>query len=395
MHLGYFNDRIQISSLIIVASFVAVLALSSQSAASWPTYLLGLIVAVSWRSWDDVLAVPYFRFVCAVIGYLVLSTVWSPVFTLSSWASVAGRGALILLFVVACAECQFRGQLKHWLGRSLAIIATIAAGGAIYVHFQVPDYFPGTRLHGLGQLDNPVIAGMVYGAALVIMIDLIWYERCNRWRITGLLGAFTLVYAIFLTDSRGAWASILVGVYVYFLASIVPDRQRFLATLVATMVLLGTGFLAVIGDEAMRGLLTPRGTSYRLDIWQETISRVVSEGSLLFGLGVITPDQIQVGDIEFRHPHSLYLSVFFQGGLIGVGLVGALAIWTVRVLIEHYANRDAKLGLGLFSIALLGYLLDGHELIDKVSDMWFLFWLPVALALGLTWRSPAVTETEV
>jgi len=38
-------------------------------------------------------------------------------------------------------------------------------------------------------------------------------------------------------------------------------------------------------------------------------------------------------------------------------------------------------------MALPAYLLDGHELLDKISDTWFLIWLPVALALSLRWHS--------
>jgi hypothetical protein len=42
--------------------------------------------------------------------------------------------------------------------------------------------------------------------------------------------------------------------------------------------------------------------------------------------------------------------------------------------------------MGILAIALPSYLLDGHEIVDKVGETWFLFWLPVAISLALRWR---------
>ena len=81
----------------------------------------------------------------------------------------------------------------------------------------------------------------------------------------------------------------------------------------------------------------------------------------------------------------MYLSVLFQGGLVGAALFAALIAAVVRTLFNHYGHRDAKLALGILGLALPAWLLDGHELIDKVGMTWFLFWLPVAISLGLAW----------
>ncbi|MGE0625200.1 MAG: O-antigen ligase family protein [Pseudomonadales bacterium] len=384
----FLGDRIQINSLLIVLSFVSVLALSSQSAASWPTYLLGVAVAVNYRSWDDVFRVRYFWLILGLVAYLVASSLWSQPATLEGGLRVFGRALLIVLFVVACAECQLRGQLKRWLGRSLAIVATLAAGAAIYVHFVMPNHFPGERLHGLGQLDNPIIAGMVYGAALIIMLDLLNFERNSWWRIIGAVCVLVLVSAIYLTGSRSAWMSITGGVAIYLVALRVRDRQQFTTTVVSLGVIFGILLLTLVAGDSIRELILPRGVSYRPDIWQETLNRIVGEGGMMLGLGIGTPDRVVVDGVEFSHPHSLYLSVLFQGGVIGLSLLFSLIMFTISNLLRSYDERDAKLALGLFGVALLGYVLDGHELIDKVSDMWFLFWFPVALALGLAWRLP-------
>jgi hypothetical protein len=54
----FFGDRIQVNSLLIVLCFASVLALSSQSAASYPTYFLALSMLLSFRHWSDVFSTP-------------------------------------------------------------------------------------------------------------------------------------------------------------------------------------------------------------------------------------------------------------------------------------------------------------------------------------------------
>jgi len=60
--------------------------------------------------------------------------------------------------------------------------------------------------------------------------------------------------------------------------------------------------------------------------------------------------------------------------------------WSLTELFRGYEHPNAKLALALLAMALTSYLLDGHELIDKVGETWFLFWLPVGISLGLAWN---------
>jgi O-antigen ligase len=104
------------------------------------------------------------------------------------------------------------------------------------------------------------------------------------------------------------------------------------------------------------------------------------------GRGILTPDSVIVGSKTFDHPHNMYLAVFFQGGILAAILFFGLIAWSLIELFADYGQRSAKLALGLLIMALTSYLLDGHELIDKVGETWFLFWLPVGISLGLAWN---------
>jgi hypothetical protein len=81
----------------------------------------------------------------------------------------------------------------------------------------------------------------------------------------------------------------------------------------------------------------------------------------------------------------MYVAVFFQGGIIGLLLFALLTVATLRTLLLEYQQPSAKLALGLLALALVSYLLDGHELVDKVGETWFLYWLSLGLALGIQW----------
>ena len=85
------------------------------------------------------------------------------------------------------------------------------------------------------------------------------------------------------------------------------------------------------------------------------------------------------------HPHNIYLALVYQGGLVALILYGAVLISAFKILLKNLEAGDARLGLGILTIAAFAHLLDGHELIDKVGDTWILVWMPIGLALGMSW----------
>ncbi len=378
----FLGDRIQINSVLIVLCFASVLALSSQSAASYSSYILALSMIASFRRWNDVFRLRLFWLMLILLAYLSLSVFWSQPF---SWRSVLGifsRSLLVLTFVVALAECQLRGDVQRWLGRVLAIVGTGSAVAAIVFYLLEPPV--GGRLSGLGQLDNPVVVGLVLGAVLVMLGHMLMTDDDLRWRWIACIGSISVCYAIYLSGSRNATVSSILGVMVVIFSTRIRDPQRFAAAAVTLLTVAGSIFAALAVSEVGGEVLFPRGDSFRLDIWARVFERVMAEGPI-FGLGISTPDMVPVGERTFSHPHNMYLAVLFQGGIVASFLFVALVIGCTASLFSAYNTKSAKLGLGLLTMAMSSYFLDGHELIDKVGETWFLFWLPVGIALGLTW----------
>ncbi|MCZ0942538.1 MAG: O-antigen ligase family protein [Gammaproteobacteria bacterium] len=380
--VSFVCDRIRLNALLIVLCFAGVLVLESQSAASYPAYLLAILMLVRLRQWTDVFAVPLMWAVAALLAYLVLTSLWSEGSQPGDALSMLSRAAQVLLFAVAFAECQMRGELQRWLGRTLAVTGVLAAlaglGLVLLAHSE------NGRLVGLGQLDNNVVAALIFGVVLILITGDVLRGPDVLWRRFGALGIVVIAAAVLLSDSRNGQISAMLGVGTLFIAHRVPDRQRFAVAVLGMGVILLAVLAALIANEAGRTFVLPRGDSFRPAIWLATLGAVV-DGGLWFGRGILTDDTLVTAAGEFPHPHNMYLSVLSQGGLVGAALFAALIAAVVRTLLNHYGHRDAKLALGILGLALPAWLLDGHELIDKVGMTWFLFWLPVAISLGLAW----------
>ena len=118
-------DRITWLAILIVCCFVAVLLLPSQSRASYPTYILAIVMLVSFTAWHDVFQLPLIRWIVALLLWLNMSVFWSDAFVLREAVSVWTRSILILAFVVAAAECQLRGQLQRWMATALTWVGAL------------------------------------------------------------------------------------------------------------------------------------------------------------------------------------------------------------------------------------------------------------------------------
>ena len=192
------------------------------------------------------------------------------------------------------------------------------------------------------------------------------------------------IAVIFLSGSRNAWLSAAVGLAALVATNLISDRRRLLGWPVAVAVALVTLALILMTSEEGRQLLLPRGASFRPDIWQAVFHEVQSRNPL-FGLGILTPDQVAIGDRTFQPPHSMYLAIFFQGGWVALGCFLLLVGGSLRTLLANYQLRQAKLAISLLSLSLTSYFLDGHELIDKVGETWILFWIAIGISVGLSW----------
>lgn len=123
------------------------------------------------------------------------------------------------------------------------------------------------------------------------------------------------------------------------------------------------------------------------------IDRLVAAEAWWFGMGALASTEVVIDGFTMLHPHNIYLAVFFGGGLVGVVLLVIVLLGALRVLFEQYARAEAKLALAVLAVGLPGFLLDGASLVDKIGWVWLLFWLPIAIAVGLS-NAPVLKDAR-
>ncbi len=373
------RNRIDAEGWLIVACMPSVLALGSQSASSIFTYLLTLLALFGVRSQVAQHRVPFWVLVVTLL-YFVCSGFWSEPFFWRELGSTAVRALLIACFVLAFAEVYQRDGLRAWFGRSVVAVGLCATCAALAIFFwtQPAD----GRLNGLGQLDTHVVAALVYGCVAVFGLQAA-IRDVGCWKLLGVLAVAAGLSTVFLSDSRNAWVSVAIGIAVLALAERLASRKYFLLTLICLGAVLSAVLVALLLDDFGRELVLPRGDSFRPQIWAAALNRL-EEANLLVGLGVNASDDFVIDGVTFLHPHSMYLAALYQGGIVGLLLFLCLASVAMAALLRSYQLPEAKLGLALLAIAMPSFLLDGHELLDKISATWLLFWLPVAIAVSLS-----------
>ncbi|MEA3545689.1 MAG: hypothetical protein U9R69_10800, partial [Thermodesulfobacteriota bacterium] len=119
--------------------------------------------------------------------------------------------------------------------------------------------------------------------------------------------------------------------------------------------------------------LLARGSSYRFEIWRDVLWHLNDNGSWLTGTK-------QEGGIlylgKFHHPHSAYLSILAQTGLMGVI---SFSLFTCVYFFQGIKKRSPW-----FIVSLLGWaalLTSSNGIMTSPRPLWIYFWLPTLLAI--------------
>ncbi len=375
------SDRVVAS--LTGLSLLCVFLVPSQSGASFPTYLLTLVVLIGgWGRWREFVEARILSMlVCALLVYFSSSVWWSEDYSLRGAFSVYSRCLLILAFLVALSTSVHRvPESTQWMQRSLAIGGGAAAAAALVNWYLNPTW--DGRLVGLGQLRNSVVAGLAFDASLIFALSTV-LAGGTGWRLIGGVCGALAGLAVLATGSRNAYLSGAIGVCTLLFTWRSWQSPRLLLWL-ALLGLVGVVALLTV-NSVWTDTLFPRGDSFRLEIWTAEWRRLITHGPW-FGLGILVREDVVLQGQAFAHPHSLYLASALQGGLVGLLLLlGVLAYGGVS-LYRARGQQDARLGLALLTVGASAYLFDGWELIDKVSLSWLLVWLPLAIAgaIGVT-----------
>jgi|TARA_B100002003_G_scaffold241423_1_gene263110 O-antigen ligase len=373
--------------MMIALSVVTYFLATNGKINNFPTYLaaLAFIPFIAIRPGYVVsLSRPIIPLIIVFLLYLVLSATWSENTRPILVATYLGYAFLLASFVlgIGVISNQYPDFLK-WLMVLTVLSATISCCFSIFLYFWLPDYHPliEERLYSLGRLRNPVIGALSYGVAATICANLaLVHARWMRFLWSACLAI--LLLGILFTETRSAWVGLIISIPACVMLQreiSVRAKYSMLVTffLILTVTMIAT-WLMGYWDEVLH-----RALSFRPEIWLKAV-RDTTQENLILGKGIASSSRLLIDGISHHHPHSIYVSTFFYGGLTGALLLVTLISACLKELIKKDFTPLVILALSTLLYAVSTLMIDGNRLLEKIDFHWLVFWLPVALCLVAT-----------
>ncbi len=348
----------------------------------FPSYLIGLFgLVVIILQLDRLLPTRRSLVLILIFCFTMLVSIHVAEGQLLTTAKYLGYVTLIITFVLGI---FIAAEILPWfLNTFMTVIVGAALVSCLFSigFFFLLDYQPlvEPRLYALGRLQNPVISAISYGSILCLCMSLIATTKEKGLRVLTLCVGIVLTTAIVLTGSRGVWLGLMSALTAIILLKQWRNRQQLalsLSIFVSIVVLITLALFFSGYSDA----ITRRSFSFRPEIWRTTIQHWL-DGNLLLGSGLNTVINLNIPPRNFLHPHSIYISTLYYGGVIGfTGFLILIArLFWVLVKSADSETRAFALPLFVFGITVLSF--DGNKIIEKVDFLWWCFWLPVALTL--------------
>lgn len=325
-----------------------------------------------WRpDWND----PRLMLLLGLIVWSTLSITWAddprlPAFKQWLWMWNGVCTATYFLTFTAVAE-----QSQGIRDRIAAVVVGCAAGNAVVsIMVFLTRHGGWNRLQGFGETRNAILGASIMGLCSILALGRAM--RGGRW--SPLWAAPVPIFLIFivLTDSRGPLLALVLSSFVLL------PRWRirtYLAAAGAIIVLSASVVLlapSLVHTAIQR--MQDRGTSYRLDIWQESIAEILHRP--LLGHGITASLRIQGG--FGHHPHDLYLSALFYTGIVGLLLLlGGLGL-ILRDVLKLPASVDRRACLALLVHLMVSGATDLSQITKGPGELWYIVWFPLAYTLG-------------
>jgi len=223
---------------------------------------------------------------------------------------------------------------------------------------------------------DPGFAGLILVLALVILINLLFEKKRNRWLI--LAGAIVYI-ALVLTHSRSSYLAFLAGIGI--ISWLRKNAKLFVIALVILLL-----SLAILPQPKGEGgkLARTYTVSYRFKNWQQAIT--ITKDSPLLGVGfnAYRYAQRDYGFLEeekWQESHagagvdSSLLFVLATTGILGLASylwylanAGALAFWQRKKII------------GVVCLSSLGAIVAHSFFLNSLFYPWIMGWLVILLA---------------
>jgi O-antigen ligase len=317
---------------------------------------------------------PLFRLILLYLIYMLASALWSDPFRLYEFGQRLTLSVFILSFIAI--THYLNDRYKVGFDRLLQLAVFVAAVAAIIslVVWYRNHVFPLSRLMGMGALTNVNEYANVYGIFALLATGYLLRASSLHERVLYIFAAMAFLCFIWFGQSRTAFVALFAALLVLVFNIAGQERIRSVAWLMAFI-----GILAIFSHGVIDHAWS-RGASFRLQIWEEVITEVAE--APVFGHGLLSEMHIWVSGVDYQMPHNAFLSVLWQGGVIGLGLFLLLIVSAFRQAwrFGKEQGRFVVFSILVFSTGIM--LTSVDDLIVRPRDRWLVFWFPLALLIS-------------
>lgn len=329
-----------------------------------------------------------FWLVCGYLSFALLSVAWSGRGG-GAFFENFGKYANMLIFVMLVAGFTVAAPgLLRRCERVFVLAGVLSAAIALLMHVLGGAAAQGERMLGFGSLWNSVVAGILYGAALLYCFFREWpeAERPGK-KLAVACGALLLMTAVLLTQSRGPIMAVALCLVAGLFGSGKSGRWTVLVFLAA-----GIGLITLL--DGWQGLLE-RGLSYRIDIWVQAVERWSTD--VWFGIGIAARPLFYLGNgFSATSPHNIFLAALLSTGVVGlVLLVGSFLVLIYLAFRQMTVSGD-RLALALLLYVVIYGLVDRQIDLRNISPEYFTLWYAAGLMIGFqVLRQKTVPKTAL
>lgn len=231
---------------------------------------------------------------------------------------------------------------------------------------------------------NAVLTGFLFAFGAIIAAWLTIQTASRLPRIIHSSALSLSLLGLLATQSRGPMLMFFVGL----LCLIIFERKRLRTPLIATastiLVYFSIFFMANYGQEASLDLFQ-RGSTGRFEIYQSFLKSMDTQ-DIFIGTGMGHAPELPEETLGWlvHHPHSVYLTQFYQTGIIGAALLLAVIALAARCALK-LARHGESLWLSLLAGGCLAFIFDGGQVFTVYSTARIeilMIAVPAALAVG-------------
>jgi hypothetical protein len=275
---------------------------------------------------------------------------------------------MVLLFVKQNNNLKI---LLHILFGAAATGACLSIADGILNHL-----IPNGRLFLWGSVPHPTLGASMYCIGICAGLFCINNDGNDTTylKYVEIVGLIIVCLTVLLSKSRGPILSL------YFMFMLYAGTRKSKKGVLLLLVLPITVYCIAIWTGS--GLISTviERKFYRFEMWSVELMRM--KGHLLFGNGILSDDNLFIhSNIEFIHPHSVYIATIFYGGIFAGCLLLSILLFSFHTAIRWFVQKKDALCMCMILLATLLIATDGSKIVTKPNVIWLIFWLPICFCI--------------